>query len=772
MEQPDKLRELESHGFPLDDYTPYGFLHTPTHTGLNPTGLIRSVPPLGFAFWTGGLAGYGMNKLRNVNNYVCMALPSLMIDGVLLAERGDFDREQIPLISRYHSSRLMSYDFTVKGLQCSLRWFLIDEDALALQAVFRAGGAIQDAQFDLQLRYGMNGASWWGSDAATARVVEGELVAKILAYGDVFCMKADSQPQGAVTAVSEEDIRSWQCDLLALDGGPRSTRLPDPVSGLLRFNLRMKKDEERVLHLVLARGVNEGMARQKAQQSLVESGQAFSRKLAEDRDFYGRAPLLAGDWPAHWRRGWVMDYETLRMNILDPRGIYKRPWDAMQALNPRVVVGETAIDMLTMSHADLPAALEVMEGLFVDALEPYVPCSREDGSVNMIGEDGSECATAPIWGMPMRAIRIMLARSGNLQWLERLYPHLTAYLAWWQANRTDDEGWYHCNNSWESGQDGSVRFVTDDNRGKGIKEAANAARVRTADLEAAMASAMADMAFFAGLLGKTADKEAWQERAKQGRARVQRMFVDGGFRDFDGKTGQPIITPGHQDVMLTMPVALGMATPAQKDQMGPLFSWFEGKLAAGEFGPGYAPYWPPLLQTLTEALYQMGDQRATVRTLARLLDAAWLRNDRRYHAPGPQMPGLPEKYCMRIPGVARENLSENLDLAGCENYGWGCIGPLLLIENILGLRPEDALGHSFSLQPMLPEGFEDGSYIVRNLFHGAYRFDLTLIKQGEALSLRVDFLSAPVAVIQANGRKVQGMSLTWPVSGDGRLVIS
>jgi hypothetical protein len=78
--------------FPADDYTPYGYLHTPTHTGLHPSGIVRSVRAAGFGLWTGGLSWYGMNQLRNVNNYVCMALPRVKAGGLWLCERADFDR--------------------------------------------------------------------------------------------------------------------------------------------------------------------------------------------------------------------------------------------------------------------------------------------------------------------------------------------------------------------------------------------------------------------------------------------------------------------------------------------------------------------------------------------------------------------------------------------------------------------------------------------------------------------------------------------------------
>lgn len=757
--------------FPADDYPPYGYLHTPTHTGLHPSGVVRSVPPLGFGLWTGGFRWYGMNQMRHINNYVCMALPSVKVNGLLLCEREDFDKAGIALVSRYHSANVLSYDFSAAGADFSFVWFLLHENALALKVILRGGLAACDVTIDIEQRYGMNGVRWWGADEATIRYKAPNLISKILAYGDVFCLKADIEPKEGVAAQMEEDLRAWQRGEIPLDGGPRATRLPEPVSGSLRFPKKLAAGEEYSFTVVLARGVNEKAAIHTADTGLPEASASLAQKLEKDDAFYKGAPLLTGDWPESWRRGWVMDLETLRMNLMAPTGIYKHRWDGMQALNPRVVVGETAIDMLSLGYADIETALEVMEGLFADAPDVHVPCSREDGSVNMIGEDGSECATAPIWGMPLRAVRILLARSGDLLWLKRLYPRLKAYIRWWQANRTDQEGWYHCNNSWESGQDGSLRFVTKENKGKGLKEAANAETVRTADLEAAMASAMEDMASFAELLGEEADREAWLKEAKLGRARVEAMFVDICYRDFDATNGEPIVPENHYDIMLTMPVALGLATNDQKEKIGWLFDMYEKRMDTEAFGPGYAPYWPPLLQTLTEAIHQMGDVQRAARIVSRMAGDAWARNDARKHWPGDPVPGLPEKYCIRIPGVGRETLAKDVVTSGCENYGWGCLCPALLLENLLGLRPEDALGHSFSLQPVLPPEFPDGCYGICNVSHGAYRFDVTLQKHSREIDVSLRFFSSPDATIKVNGAPRREKKLSVQVPHGEKLII-
>jgi len=757
--------------FPLDDYTPYGYLHTPTHTGTHPSGIVRSVPPIGFGIWTGNLSGYGMNMMRHINNYVCMVLPSVKVGSTLLCEREDFDKAGIALRADYHSANLLRYNFNVKGVDLSFSWYLQHEDALTLRIDVRGAGEARDVRVDVELRYGMNGATWWGSDEATMRYHRTALIAKILAYGDVFCLQSDIHPSEGVTAPDEEILRAWQRGERALDGKPCATRLPTPVCGALRFDMSLSPGEDRSFTVVLARGVNEKWSCATAETAFVDANTCLSKRTAADSAFYRAAPVLAGDWPEAWRRGWVVDYETLRMNVLDPVGIYRHRWDAMQAFFPRVVVGETAIDMLTLGYADIDTALEVMEGLFADAPDVYVPCSREDGSVNMIGEDGSECATAPIWGMPLRALRILLARSGDLGWLRRLYPRLKEYVLWWRQNRTDAEGWYHCNNSWESGQDGSARFVTNENKGKGLKEAANAETIRTADLEAAMASAMEDMAFFAGLLGETDDRQIWLREAEQGAGRVRSMFVGNCFRDFDALTGNAILHEDYYDIMLTMPVTLGIATAGQMREMRWLFEMYEERMRAGGFGAGYAPYWPPLLQTLVEAIHRTGDYRMASRMVAHMVGAAWERNDSQIHWPGPPLPGLPEKYCMRIPGVGRENLAADLPASGCENYGWGCLGPALVLENLIGLRPEDALGQAFSLRPVLPESLGEGRYEVRNLSHGAYRFDLALIKLSGQITMELHFVAMPGTALRVNGKMIEGPEWAAVVPEGEKIVI-
>jgi hypothetical protein len=747
--------------FPVGDYTPYGYLHTPNHRGLNPSGILRSVPPLGFGIFNRGLPWYGMDGLKAVNNYLSILKPSLTVGKIVLSEREHFDNAGIKLCSRYHTGNVMSYDFKIAGMVFSLAWYRLHDDALGLRVYIQNKTNVnQSVIFNVSHLYGMNGRKWWGSDAVTSRYVQEKaaLISKILAYGDVFALLSESSPLEGVTTSKESILEKWIKNELSLDGGYQAVHLPNCSCGALRWEWIVPSGNEIQHTVILARGVNEQYAIATAHEALQAAETILRVRLDADDEFYTMAPLLDGDWAETWKHGWIYDFETLRMNLMAPAGIYHHVWDGMQALWPRVVIGETSIDMLTMSYANIETALEVITGMFEDAPDVYVPCTREDGSVNMIGEDGSECATAPIWGMPIRAIRIMLARSGNISWIKRIYPKLKLYLDWWRQNRTDNDGWFHCNNSWESGQDGSARFVTDADSKNGPKEAANVEHVRTADLEAAMASAFDDMALFAKILGYQDDETSYHRLAHEGRKRTISMFVEKCFRDFDARNGKPFVVNERYDMMLTMPLALGVATDQQKTSMKWLFKLYSEEIERifidSEYLKStacqYAPYWPPLLQTVVEAAHEMGDLEISARMVVHLIDPAYRRNDSRKHLPAKPMTGIPERYSMYIPGNGRENLSEDFSMSGCENYGWGCLAPMMIFENIIGLRPLDPLGREFALTPVLPDVLTGKIFKINNVRHGPFRFDLVLERQAGGIKVIVRFLAKPQNTVYMN----------------------
>ena len=58
------------------------------------------------------------------------------------------------------------------------------------------------------------------------------------------------------------------------------------------------------------------------------------------------------------------------------------------------------IGIPVQSRTEIPTAKEVVLGTLRDAIAPNVPCTREDGSVNMVDLSGQACGTSPAWCWP------------------------------------------------------------------------------------------------------------------------------------------------------------------------------------------------------------------------------------------------------------------------------------------------------------------------------------------------------------------------------------
>src|SRR5438093_12250579 len=104
------------------------------------------------------------------------------------------------------------------------------------------------------------------------------------------------------------------------------------------------------------------------------------------------------------------------------------------------------MDGLFLSYADPVLAVEVILGHFESSPRPHLPCMREDGSYNMVADDGQICGTAPEWGFPLWCCDQMFRRTGERHWLRRGYPKAAADLRWCLAQRRRGEGWlvYAC----------------------------------------------------------------------------------------------------------------------------------------------------------------------------------------------------------------------------------------------------------------------------------------------------------------------------------------
>jgi hypothetical protein len=485
----------------------------------------------------------------------------------------------------------------------------------------------------------------------------------------------------------------------------------------------------------LSRGKNEMWALEESKRSARDARRLLQEQLRLDAEFWSRCPRLAGDWPDHWQRGWVYDYETLRMNVRRPLGIFKHPWDAMQIHSPRVVLGETCIDMMTLSYADASLAKDVLFGTFADALMPNIPCAREDGSVNMISSDGSECGTAPMWGFPFHVIKSIFLMTGDKKWIGDLYPHLREYIEWWLRYRTDKDGWLHCNNSWESGQDGSKRFLVAEGN-----EGAVADFVRTVDVEASMAEAMRNMEFFARILGKDRDRALWKGLAGKRTRNVQSMFVDGWFRDFDARSNRPIVLKDYFDVMMLSPLTCSVAATEQVAAVKPMFQYFLDN-------PGHWLEWPPHMMVFTEAACNAGENLAAAEAVCATADRVYARIDSRK----PLFAKTGDPFSYRIPGVANEFWPVRDIRPGGENYGWGASLPMHILRDLVGFREGgNASATEFFLAPCFPKAFAEAGkrYIVRNLHYREVAFNVTYeFEELNRIRITLEYRSPqPVAV--------------------------
>ncbi|MDD2630386.1 MAG: hypothetical protein PHV61_09555, partial [Limnochordia bacterium] len=52
----------------------------------------------------------------------------------------------------------------------------------------------------------------------------------------------------------------------------------------------------------------------------------LARLMQEDMDFQRKCPTLIGDFPPHWQRGMIYDFETTRMCLFPPAGIFTDVW--------------------------------------------------------------------------------------------------------------------------------------------------------------------------------------------------------------------------------------------------------------------------------------------------------------------------------------------------------------------------------------------------------------------------------------------------------------
>lgn len=684
--------------FPSDEYTPHGYLDNPAHSwALHPSGVLRSLAPVGMGWYVPNYGSYGRNQFR----YSAHLMAGLRVGGRVYFTKEDFARQGITLSGGRPSRHIFGIDFQIgeTGIWSGAAFFLADEDALGcIWSLVNPSDADLEAECLLAMRFVYNPATtrrWvqglvaWEEGILNESTFGAAMIGVYPEEDHALALVSYAPASAYHSAPTLAELRAWMGEGLD-EPGLQVQEPPVPDGCWVRWSgLRIPKrlgPQARYYALdgLLARGKTAAQAKAHAIERLYPAEQLYPRLQQEYIRQEKRAPRLEGDWPAHWRRGWLYDLETLRMVVRPPAGIFKRAWDGMQIQAPRLVLAETALDALALGYAEPKLAQEILLSAFESAPLPNVPCIREDGSFNMLTETGEPCGTAPEWGFPLYCCDLLYRRLGNLTWLRAVYPGAAAYIRWWLAQRRDAGGWpvYAC--SYESGQDSSPRFGPSDTG------ASSARHVRPVDLQAALAQAAAILGTWAQALGLAEEAADWQQIAQEGTERTRAMWqADGWFHDYDTRAGawSPV-----RDAMQLAPLLCGCTTPEQMATLAPLFR--QDALLPKHGGRWDALVWPPVAFTVIEAASAAGEHEAAARLTMRVLERAYRRSDSREVGSNGGLPGIAREYW---PDWGQP---DDAGPGGIEGYGWGALGVALLMRHVIGLR-EVAPGRLL-LQPAFP----------------------------------------------------------------------
>jgi hypothetical protein len=753
---PDNDLPLHDNFTPHDDFTPHGYLDNPYHSWkINPSGVLRSLEPLGMGWYVPNLGSY----VRNQFQYTAHLTIGLKINDMVLITADDFRHYGCAISSSLHTKNRFEYTCTiplpgypqqehpqldpghpqgdvsalrgpqgrdiplrVSWITLTARYFLIHENALGCMVTLTTTAAVPLTVTCYAIHahtHNPHTSRLW-EHGLYARKGPGEDCAMlgIASEGDVFIhgVRADDQrgrdksaPTGDIGyAASLDDLSRWangkHITLPSITESRQDGWQTRAVA--LPCTFMVESEETVALDMGLARGVSQDEAYRRWIQVMEHIGFAQVKHRDDDGAFWQRAPQLSGDWPDTWRRGFIYDLETVRMMMRPAAGIIPQPWDGMQIQAPRTVLAEAAMDVLYLSYADPDLAAEVILNHFESSPRPNLPCMREDGSYNMVADDGQICGTAPEWGFPLWCCDQLFRRTGDIGWLRRLYPRASAYLRWWLEQRVDSEGYlvYAC--SWESGQDVSSRFGPQQTGGTIIEH------VRPVDLQASMAQAAAIMSRWAimlaendaagetGRLDFTAEAAFWESVVDAFTARTRLMWRNNWFRDYDSATGE---WSTQQDAMHLAPVFCGAATREQIEQ---LQQALENPPAHSSGWPPLS--WPPVVMTLVGAAAGAGMAEEAAELAYHYIDGSYRSMDRRETDEQGGLPGVTREYRQLIDVGKHERIYAG---AGIEGYGWGALSIHLILRYLLGLQEVEA--RKITIAPMLPRSLRRVGAIYR-----------------------------------------------------------
>lgn len=662
-------------------FTPHGILQNPYHVFPdNPSGIIRSFQAIGIG-WVVGFKWY-FNEQDAI--YSAIIKVGVGVDDKLFYEEEDFRNSNIHICSKHHSKNILSYDWEYGDLIFSFMFFLSDKNSISCKVIISNRGNRRKTVMIhsvANLAYKEEDLRGWYEESHDSIVITAPSLPIFITLGcSEESLSYDLAPSEDVIKkfmkVKEfKNLREFTCKSF--------------MYGLMSYEITIERKAKKELFLSLGRGSDKEEAIRNLKTSLNRSNEVLKQKVKEDLEFWNKAPKLVGDWPLKWVRGFIYDYETLRMCVNKPIGVFKHRWDIMHVNRPRNVVAETSIDMLMMSYADMETAKDVILGLYEDSLEPNVPCVYADGKFNLIAKDGSKCGTSPAWCFPFYDYMLIYLRCRDKEWLRKVYGYWSNYLRWWLDNRTDEEGWLHYKCSWESGEDLAPRFGPQ-THGSDLIE-----HVRASELQAVMAHAAKTMIFYSKELGlDEREIKYWEDIHAKYYQKLQEMWVDGWFHDYDVKAKR---FTRYKDPLHISPVFLRLAT---KEQSLKVLSDIDRKLEDFKESTAWpALIWPSFTFPIMEALHVAGDLDKSLkenqsRIIYQLINKIYDMEDSRVRSAEKPLPGVSYEH-WGYPEVSAKAV---------EGYGWGALAVLLIIRYVIGyVEDYDFKENSFLISPNFNE---------------------------------------------------------------------
>ncbi len=699
--------------FPTDAYTPYGYLHSPEHRARSwddaTGGMIRTSERflgMGWAY---------VHPRRAV--FLCAGLE---IGSTKLHSRADWAAHS--LHASHHSSQLMIFRASPPGGTLTLTYFRLRTGVLAAHVILTAETAISGR---------------WG-----------------------WLLDADRVP-GHWNATDDRVLltgREPHTLLVREPPLPRLQRCPRPGAW---HAIALQPGEAWEEWALLANDVVPTDSRPWWRSVAAVEEQ----KRRADDDFWSHCPRLTGDWPEHWRRGWVYDMETTRLLVQPPGGVFGGEWPTWMAAWPRAVLAEGALDLDRLGLAEPLRAQDALLTLLQGAPGDQIPCVFQGGEPNMVAADGAVCGTSPAWCLPFLHIARLLRRQPDPGRVAMIAPMLARYLRWWLTERTDSNGWlsYHC--TWESGEDDNPR-LDPNGTGDGLIQG----RTRPVELQTAMALSAAILRDMLQQIGDAGEASRWDAVAREYAARVQQLWdgATGRFRDWDVRAGRFIegsSTYWETDPNRFSPLAL---TPALLDLPEEQRAALRRELEHYDTAPWR--WWPSWSGTLGEVAAALGCDTWAARFVEKIVERVYRENDRRTQAPDERP----------TPGGAREYWPEPLGkFTGNDAYGWGAETLPLLLRHIVGFREDDAgwRGVQFTLAPGLPEEWR-GTYMLANIQYRAVALDLTNTNaaEGAMTAQVVSYPPLPCRVTAADGTVILDTSAdalaTFPIRNGERYAVT